>query len=542
MKKNCRNVIALLLLSSALLVSSGCNETESERAAPPATSRHAEVQSANSADPKTPEEALSVVESLVAPIALYPDPLLAEVLIAATYPAEIAQAAHRLEIAPGQKTADSKSWDASLIRLAHLPSVIIMLNEHPQWTIALGDAFLAEPDALLQAIQTLRLRAMKSGFLKDSAAQKVLLNTIPANAEITASESTVRNDIITILPAEAEKIHVPLYDPQTVFSATLAAPPGSVANKAAAQPAAPDETNAAGSGSDYYPANYPVDSISGDSGSAHLAFGAATVVPGLLTWGQIEWKSGRGYSITHPYANLSNCNNAEECWMRSVDQGYYYANTTADNFAQDGKSESSAPNGQAAFGIPWHHDPRHRRTIHYGGNAVQKLGKVGLPPLAGQRLSGPPQALTERGFAAPLATDDAEVEIADRHYTMIAAYSVFSGISGTEAGDDEALQRGKASRNRHKTAVAENINGNIGDSRRKAPKPSPKQTVSPEALRALYIEQQRREAALPSVFDADYDAVRFVVRFSQRGAESRTNKMFTEAAKTPPNQTSEEGD
>src|SRR5262245_45979765 len=112
------------------------------------------------------------VQQLVAPIALYPDALLAQVLTASTYPLEVALAARWAEKNPNLKGAaleeamQKEPWDPSVKGLTSVPQVLAMMNEKLEWTSQLGEAFLAQPDDIQNAIQALRAKADEAGNLK----------------------------------------------------------------------------------------------------------------------------------------------------------------------------------------------------------------------------------------------------------------------------------------------------------------------------------------------------------------------------------------
>ena len=118
-------------------------------------------------------------QQLVAPIALYPDALLAQVLTASTYPLEVAMAARWSEKNPNLKGAaledamQKEPWDPSVKGLTSVPQVLAMMNDKLDWTQQLGEAFLAQPDDIQNAIQALRARADEAGNLKSSKEQKV---------------------------------------------------------------------------------------------------------------------------------------------------------------------------------------------------------------------------------------------------------------------------------------------------------------------------------------------------------------------------------
>ena len=131
-----------------------------------------------------PEE----IEALVAPIALYPDSLLSQVLMAATYPLEVVQAARWVKANPNVKgdaavkAVESQPWDVSVKSLVAFPQILEPMDQKLDWTQKLGDAFLADQKAVLDAVQRLRSRADKSGNLQSTEQQKVIVEESGATA------------------------------------------------------------------------------------------------------------------------------------------------------------------------------------------------------------------------------------------------------------------------------------------------------------------------------------------------------------------------
>src|SRR5690349_17503937 len=148
---------------------------------------------------------------LVAPIALYPDTLLANVLMAATYPLEVVRAERWLKDNSKMKgdalkaAAEQQSWDSSVKALIATPSVLEMMNEQLDWTQKLGEAFLAQQQDVMDAVQRLRTKAYDRKKLVTTKEQVV----------------TVRQDqsrqFIYIEPSSPDSIYVPYYEPQVVF-------------------------------------------------------------------------------------------------------------------------------------------------------------------------------------------------------------------------------------------------------------------------------------------------------------------------------------
>ncbi|WP_116295359.1 DUF3300 domain-containing protein [Cupriavidus taiwanensis] len=174
--------------------------------------------------PFRPEE----LEALVAPIALYPDSVLSQVLMASTYPLEIVQAARWVKANPNVKgdaavkAVENESWDVSVKSLVAFPQALEPMNDKLDWTQKLGDAFLAQEKEVLAAVQRLRERARQAGNLKSSEQQTVIVEPAPAPApgQVPASsQSLAPPTIVRIEPANPEVIYVPAYNPTVVYGA-----------------------------------------------------------------------------------------------------------------------------------------------------------------------------------------------------------------------------------------------------------------------------------------------------------------------------------
>jgi len=156
------------------------------------------------------------LQQLVAPIALYPDALLAQILPAATYPEQIVEAEQWMEQhkgLQGQQLAqevDKQSWDASVKALAQFPLVLANMSRNLAWTSELGDAYLNQQQDLTQAVQTMRERARQAGNLNTTPQQKV----------------QTKGKTIVVEPAETDVVYVPQYDPWLVYGAPLTVFPG----------------------------------------------------------------------------------------------------------------------------------------------------------------------------------------------------------------------------------------------------------------------------------------------------------------------------
>jgi hypothetical protein len=141
------------------------------------------------------------MRNLLAPIALYPDPLLAIMLPASTYPDQINEA-ERMHLGNDARAIDRQNWDISVKSLAHYPSLLRKLGDEPNWTASLGQVYVQHPREVMDAIQVLRHQARANGVLWSVGQQRVYLE----------------GDAVRIVPAQATLIYVPQYDPHVVFA------------------------------------------------------------------------------------------------------------------------------------------------------------------------------------------------------------------------------------------------------------------------------------------------------------------------------------
>lgn len=157
------------------------------------------------APPVAPRLSEAQLDAILAPIALYPDPLLAQVLPATTYPLEIVNAARWQQAYPvtDEATIQAQAWELCIKAIVHYPTVLKLLNDNLDWTQALGAAFLNQTDDVMESIQRLRRQAQIVGTLQSNQQQQVL----------------IMGNAIEILPADPQIIYVPIYDPQVVYAA-----------------------------------------------------------------------------------------------------------------------------------------------------------------------------------------------------------------------------------------------------------------------------------------------------------------------------------
>src|SRR5437773_7552356 len=254
------------------------------------------------------------LDSLVAPIALFPDPLLAQTLAASTYPLEIIQLQQWMERNKNLKDkalADAvakQPWDPSVQALSATPDVVQRLAGNVQWTTDLGNAFLAQQSDVMDAVQRMRGKAESKGTLKTSAQQTVQTKTVESGKHV-----------IVVEPAQPDVVYVPSYDPEVAYG-----PP---------PPAYP-----------YYPYTYP-----GYYPGMGLAWGAAGFALGAWAggnWGDCDWGHGD--------VNINNNNNFNRNANRNVNRG------------------------QAGQGNRWQHNAQHRGNAPYGNrNTANKFGGRG---------------------------------------------------------------------------------------------------------------------------------------------------------------------
>ncbi len=172
--------------------------------------------SSDSQAAKLPPEQL---DSLVAPIALYPDPMLSQTLVASTYPLEVIQLQQWLAQNKGmneKQLADAvkkQDWDPSIQGLAALPEVVKLLSENIKWTTDLGNAFLAQQNDVMDAVQRMRKKAQDAGNLKSSEQQKVEVKTVESK------------QVIVVEQANPQVVYVPSYNPTVVYGAPVYAYP-----------------------------------------------------------------------------------------------------------------------------------------------------------------------------------------------------------------------------------------------------------------------------------------------------------------------------
>lgn len=306
---------------------------------------------------KPPEQ----LDSLVAPIALYPDPLLAQVLAASTYPLEIVQAQRWLtsnSALKGEeltKAAAKQPWDPSVQALVAFPSALKLLDQNVQWTTDLGNAFLDQQSDVMDAVQRMRKKAKDNGKLESTKEQKVEVKTVETKT------------IVEIRPADPQVIYVPTYQPTVVYGPPVYAYPPVV-----------------------YPSTGAIIATSAISFGVGVAMGAmwSGCCHGGYGW-NTGWHGGNN--------NITINNNFQN--------RYGYANVNGGNRTNiNGGNRVAAGNGNT-----WQHNPSHRKSVPYdnrntarqfGGTARDSAGRTERFDRGGQARSTQADRGLDRGSQA----------------------------------------------------------------------------------------------------------------------------------------------
>src|SRR5215467_7419798 len=231
----CQQLLSVSLSMCLIVGTDGCSK-KSETAKQAQSSQQAQAPATTYATP-TPDQ----LYQLVAPIALFPDNLVAQVLAASTYPDQVSAAWTWLQqnsSLKGQQlmeAANQQAWDASVKGLTQFSDVLQQMATNLSWTSALGDAYFNIPQSVMNAVQVMRQRAYQAGNLKTNQQQNVTVqNQAPGAAPPPAStgeepQTTVVQappQTIIIQPAQPEVVYVPTYNPTVVYGAPVAVYPG----------------------------------------------------------------------------------------------------------------------------------------------------------------------------------------------------------------------------------------------------------------------------------------------------------------------------
>jgi hypothetical protein len=163
------------------------------------------------------------LEQMTAPVALYPDSLLAQLFMATTYPDDFAAAAAWSKSHPNDKgdaavkLVENQPWDPSVASLVAFPEVLITFGDKPDWVRNMGDAFLAQPEDVMNAVQRLRQKAQQAGNLKSNEEIKVSTQKPEAPVTTIVQQSAPPAQVIVIEPAQPSVVYVPAYNPAYVY-------------------------------------------------------------------------------------------------------------------------------------------------------------------------------------------------------------------------------------------------------------------------------------------------------------------------------------
>jgi hypothetical protein len=212
MPKKCERVVVSMMTLALLFVTRPRNLAAYQDSPESAQSTGDQPQQAQSYLQQTPER----LQQLVAPIALYPDSLVSQILAASTFPEQVVEADRWVQEHPDLKgdalgqAADEQPWDPSVKALTVFPSVLGNMDKNLSWTSSLGDAYYNQQQDVMDAVQVMRRRAQQAGNLETTPQQT-----------ITTQDST-----IIVEPASPDDVYVPAYDPWVVYGNPIAEWPG----------------------------------------------------------------------------------------------------------------------------------------------------------------------------------------------------------------------------------------------------------------------------------------------------------------------------
>jgi uncharacterized membrane protein YgcG len=266
-----------MALAGIALVTPGQVPALAQSAAAPAPVQSSAAQAPAQAPLKSEE-----LDQMLAPIALYPDAVLAQILMASTYPLEVVQAARWVKSNPGktgkalEDAVQGQPWDPSVKSLAAVPQVLQMMDEKLEWAQRLGDAFLAQRDDVMNAVQRLRSKAQSAGKLQSTKEQKV------------STQQAEGKTVVVIEPANPQTVYVPVYNPATAYGAWP-------------YPAYPPYP--------YYPFGY--------AAGAAMAFTTGVVV-GAALWGNCNWRNNNVNINVNQYNSFNRTNISNSNWQHNA--------------------------------------------------------------------------------------------------------------------------------------------------------------------------------------------------------------------------------
>ncbi|HEC5289136.1 TPA: DUF3300 domain-containing protein [Escherichia coli] len=449
------------------------------------------------------------IDQWVAPVALYPDSLLSQVLMASTYPANVAQAvqwSHDNPLKQGDAAIQAVSdqpWDASVKSLVAFPQLMALMGENPQWVQNLGDAFLAQPQDVMDSVQRLRQLAQQTGSLKSSTEQKVITTTkkavpvtqtvtapvIPSNTVSTANPVITEpaTTVISIEPTNPDVVYIPNYNPTVVY--------GNWANTAYPPVYLPP------------PAGEPfVDSFVRGFG---YSMGVATT---YALFSSIDWDDDDHdhHHDDDDYHHHDGGHRDGNNWQHNGDN----INIDVNNFNRITGEHLTDKN------MAWRHNPNYRDGVPYHDQDMAKrfhqtdvnggMSATQLPALSrdSQRQAAASQ-FQQRTHAAPVTTRDTQRQAAAQRFNEAENYGSYDDFRDfsrrqplTQQQKDAARQRYQSASPEQRQAVREKMQTNPQIQQRREAARERIQSASPEQRQAVREKmqtnpqnQQRREAA-----------------------------------------------
>ncbi|HIF0782708.1 TPA: DUF3300 domain-containing protein [Escherichia coli] len=466
-----------------------------------------------SAPPVTPAVVKSAfstaqIDQWVAPVALYPDSLLSQVLMASTYPANVAQAvqwSHDNPLKQGDAAIQAVSdqpWDASVKSLVAFPQLMALMGENPQWVQNLGDAFLAQPQDVMDSVQRLRQLAQQTGSLKSSTEQKVITTTkkavpvkqtvtapvIPSNTVSTANPVITEpaTTVISIEPANPDVVYIPNYNPTVVY--------GNWANTAYPPVYLPP------------PAGEPfVDSFVRGFG---YSMGVATT---YALFSSIDWDDDdHDHHHDDDYHHHDGGHRDGNGWQHNGDN----INIDVNNFNRitgehlTDKNMAWRHNPNYRNGVPYHDQDMAKRFHQTDVNGGMSATQLPAPTRDSQRQAAASQ-FQQRTHAAPVITRDTQRQAAAQRFNEAEHYGSYDDFRDfsrrqplTQQQKDAARQRYQSASPEQRQAVHEKMQTNPQNQQRREAARERIQPASPEQRQAVREKmqtnpqiQQRRDAA-----------------------------------------------
>ncbi len=476
------------------------------------------------------------IDQWVAPVALYPDSLLSQVLMASTYPANVAQAvqwSHDNPLKQGDAAIQAVSdqpWDASVKSLVAFPQLMALMGENPQWVQNLGDAFLAQPQDVMDSVQRLRQLAQQTGSLKSSTEQKVITTTkkaIPVKQTVTApvipsNTVTTANPVITepattvisIEPANPDVVYIPNYNPTVVY--------GNWANTAYPSVYLPP------------PAGEPfVDSFVRGFG---YSMGVATT---YALFSSIDWDDDDHdhHHDDDDYHHHDGGHRDGNGWQHNGDN----INIDVNNFNRitgehlTDKNMAWRHNPNYRDGVPYHDQDMAKRFHQTDVNGGMSATQLPAPTRDSQRQAAASQ-FQQRTHATPVITRDTQRQAAAQRFNEAEHYGSYDDFREfsrrqplTQQQKDAARQRYQSASPEQRQAVREKMQTNPQNQQRREAARERIQSASPEQRQVFKekvqqhpLNQQQRDNARQRIQSASPEQRQV---FREKVQESRPQRL-----------------